>query len=204
MLVREAMTSPAVTVSGDDTVRRAASVLHRDRITAAPVLDAEGGLAGIVSEMDLLREGFTDDPRATLLPHEQPAAPPPARVADVMTRDVLTTTERADVARLAERMIRTRVKSVPVLRDGRVVGMLSRSDLLAALARPDATIRTEALSALTECTDHPHAWRITVTDGIAHISGPADDRTAQAVVSAVRAVPGVARVVLDRLAPDRG
>src|SRR5690606_28455359 len=96
MLVRDVMTSPAITVARDAPVRRAIRILHENDITAAPVVDAAGTLVGVVSEMDLLRGEFDPDPRASVLPVRPTAAPPPRQVADVMTRDVVTVTENTD------------------------------------------------------------------------------------------------------------
>ncbi|MFC9975689.1 HPP family protein [Spirillospora sp. NPDC127200] len=162
MLVREAMTSPVVTLAHTASVRQAIGVLHRNDITAVPVVDEKGELVGIVSEMDLLRGEFEADPRAFVLPPRATAAPPRS-VAEVMTAEVRTTRPAADVA---EFMIRTGVKSVPVLDGRRLVGMLSRRDLLGVLARDDARIRTDVLAAIADLLPGEAHWTVAVTDGV--------------------------------------
>ncbi|MEV5408750.1 CBS domain-containing protein [Thermopolyspora sp. NPDC052614] len=194
MLVREVMTSPAITVSPDDAVRRAIRILHENDITAAPVVDAAGALVGVVSEMDLLRGEFEPDPRATALPPRPVVSSPPRLVADVMTRDVVTVTETTDAAVLVELMVDKRIKSVPVLRGDRVVGVVSRRDLLGMLARPDEELRADVLALLEEHFPGGTAWRVTVADGVVELAGHAGpDRDGIAELLA-RTVPGVVRV----------
>lgn len=123
MLVREVMTSPAVTVGPEESLRGAVELLDRLRITALPVVDRDGRPVGVVSEADLLREALGPAAQDT--------------VADVMTGEVLTVSADADLVDAFAVMDRTAVKSLPVLLHGRVVGILSRRDLVAALARGD-------------------------------------------------------------------
>ncbi|MFB9628972.1 CBS domain-containing protein [Nonomuraea helvata] len=92
MLVREVMSSPAVTVRSTDPVRRAIRILYSHNIAAAPVLDGSDRLVGVVSELDLLRGEFEPDPRATVRPMP-PAHEPPCRVMEVMTPQVITVTD---------------------------------------------------------------------------------------------------------------
>jgi CBS domain-containing protein len=123
MLVREVMTSPAVTVAREESVRNAIALLDRFRITAMPVVDAEGRPAGVVSEVDLLRAALGQTPGDT--------------VGDVMTRRVLSVSADDEVTAAFRLMDGTAVKSLPVLLHGRVIGVLSRRDLVATLARGD-------------------------------------------------------------------
>ncbi|TMR88971.1 HPP family protein [Nonomuraea basaltis] len=76
MLVREVMSSPAITVRRTDPVRRAIRTLYGHDITAAPVVDDSDRLVGVVSELDLLRGEFEPDPRATVLPLATAGEPP--------------------------------------------------------------------------------------------------------------------------------
>lgn len=198
MLVRDVMTSPAITVARDAPVRRAIRILHENDITAAPVVDAAGTLVGVVSEMDLLRGEFDPDPRASVLPVRPTAAPPPRQVADVMTRDVVTVTENTDATMLIELMVSRRIKSLPVLRGDRVVGMVSRRDLLRMLARPDEELRAEVLALLAEEFPGDPDWQVTVRDGVAELRAPADgapDPGREEIAARLaRTVPGVTRV----------
>lgn len=193
MLVREAMTSPVVTIPRTATVRQAVRVLHEHEVTALPVVDETGRLAGIVSEMDLLQGVFERDPRAFARPVATTDAPAPRLVEEVMTRDVETARPNTDVASLAEMMMKTRIKSVPVLDGSAIVGIVSRRDLIAILARGDARIRDDVLAAIAEYgTDGP--WDVSVRDGVVELRGRADEPAQRIADVLARTVPGVTRV----------
>ncbi|MFD0888084.1 CBS domain-containing protein [Streptosporangium algeriense] len=194
MLVREVMTTDVVTVGPADPVRRAVRVLYGHDVTAAPVLDGDGRLVGVVSEMDLLRGEFERDPRSSariVLGHSAPA---PYTVSDVMTSEVTTVTETTDVTAAIDLMICRRVKSLPVTREERVVGMLSRRDLLALLARPDGDIRADVLAALRERYPMGPSWDVTVRDGIVELRGRHAAQVDDIADLLARTVPGVVRV----------
>jgi len=193
MLVREVMTAPAVTVPAGSTIREAVRLLYDRDVTAAPVLDRRGRMTGIVSEMDLLRGGFEPDPRASEGPAASSGSPPPATVEEVMTSDVRTARETDDVLGLVDLMIRTRVKSVPVVRDGVVVGIVSRRDLMRMLAHGDERIRGDVLAALEAVAAGTATTRVAVHDGIVELYGEDDPPGIADVIA--RTVPGVVRVV---------
>lgn len=198
MLVHEVMTTPVVTVPDSATVKQAIRILDEYRITAAPVLGPDGRMVGIVSELDLLRGEFEADPRAFARQIAAPQDPPPQRVSEVMTVEVVTTHETTDVAALAELMTSTRLKSVPVLRDGELVGTVSRSDLLRILAHSDARIREDVLAAISEQFPGTAVWDVIVRDGSVELHGCADALTTQVVDVIAKTVAGVSRVtVLD-------
>ncbi|SEF55829.1 CBS domain-containing protein [Thermomonospora echinospora] len=196
MLVREAMTSPVVTVPPSATVRQAIRVLYEHDITAAPVVDGTGAVIGIVSEMDLMRGEFQADPRAFVLPVAGPHEPPPRLVRDVMITDVRTAQPTSDVAELAQMMLRTAIKSVPVLDDGVLVGMISRRDLMAVLSRGDARIRDDVLASLAELLPKGHSWTAEVHDGVVRLNGPTDPGARHIAETLALTVPGVTRVLL--------
>lgn len=202
MLVREAMSSPVVTVPRTATVRQAVRVLYEHNVTAAPVVGEDGRMVGIVSEMDLLRGEFEADPRASLRPVAPPHDLPPRAVHEVMTAQVRTVRETSDVAELAEMMMRTGIKSVPVLRDEEIVGMVSRRDLMAVLAHSDGRIRDDVLAAIRECCPDAAGWAVTVRDGVVELHGDADENARRVADVVVRTVPGATRVVLT--APEGG
>lgn len=195
MLVREVMTAPVVSVPVDWTVKQAVRLLYESNITAAPVVDDEDRLVGIVSEMDLLRGEFEADPRAYLRPAAVPEALPPAKVTEVMTPNVRTVKENDDVLRLVELMITMGVKSVPVMRGAELVGIVSRRDLMGILAHGDQRIRDDVLTALRELSSETTATRVAVHDGVVELSGDADERSARIADVIARTVPGVVRVV---------
>ncbi|NEA26377.1 CBS domain-containing protein [Actinomadura bangladeshensis] len=195
MLVREAMTSPVVTVPPSATIRQAIRVLHEHAITALPVVDGAGRLVGIVSEMDLLRGVFERDPRAFARPVATTEAPAPHLVEEVMTRDVETARPTTDVATLADTMMRTRIKSVPVVADSGLAGIVSRRDLIAILARGDARIRDDVLAAIDEYAPDGRRWDVSVSDGAVELSGGGADEPARRIADILaRTVPGVTRV----------
>jgi len=199
MLIREVMSSPAVTVPHTATIRQAVRVLCEHGITASPVVDGDGRLVGIVSEMDLLKGAFEADPRAFARPATEPEIPTPHHVTQVMTEQVRTAGETGDVAELAEMMITTGIKSVPVVRGGKLVGMVSRSDLMGMLAHSDARVRDDVQAALKSVFPGGTGWDVAVVDGDVRLSGPAGPQAERIVEVIAKTVPGVSRVIiLDR------
>jgi CBS-domain-containing membrane protein len=194
MLVRDVMSSPVVTVLATDPVRRAVRVLHSHDITAAPVVDESGSLVGIVSEMDLLHGEFQPDPRATVRAVLGGNVPTPRRVDEVMTRDVVTVTPTTDAARLVDLLVAKRIKSLPVVAAGRLVGMVSRRDLLAMLARSDDDLRDDVLAALREQYPFGPSWDVAVRDGVAELRGHAKGHHDQIADLLARTVPGIVGV----------
>ncbi len=193
MLVREAMTSPAVTLRAVDDALVAARVLLQQRIASAPVVDAAGKLVGIASEADLLRGRSGPDPRAHLRPVEPgPVGSPGRSVGDVMSTPVVSVRGDEDVARAAELLLGHGLKMLPVVAGGRVVGVLARRDLLVSSARSDDDVRRDVVRLLD---DLGLADRVVVDvgDGVVTLAGESTNRTAAAAM-AVRTVPGVARV----------
>ncbi len=131
MLVRDIMSSPAVTIRPDDDLAEAARVLDRLSLTTLPVVDRDLRLRGILSEADVIGR-FSQTSR-------EPADG--ARVGDLMTARVLTVTADDDVAQVVELMRGTVLKSLPVLLHDRLVGMVSRRDVVRAIARGELDVR---------------------------------------------------------------
>ncbi|MCK2215919.1 CBS domain-containing protein [Actinomadura sp. ATCC 31491] len=194
MLVREVMSAPAITVRRTDPVRHAIRVLHGNNITAAPVVDDNDRLVGVVSELDLLRGEFEPDPRATERRLPSPAEPPPRRVQEVMTGEAVTVTETTDVTSAIELMVGRRIKSLPVLRGEAIVGMVSRRDLMAMLARSDDELRKAVEAALHEQYPFGPRWTVAVRNGVAELSGPRHEHADKIADVLARTVPGIVRV----------
>jgi CBS-domain-containing membrane protein len=195
MLVRDVMNSAVVTVRRSASTRQAARLLYDHRCCAAPVVDEAGRLVGVVCEMDLLRGEFERDPRAfarAAESHDEPPRP----VAEVMTTGVRTVRAAADVVELADLMMATGVMCIPVLQDDRLVGVVSRRDLLRVLTHSDARIRDDVLTAIRTCCPGGTGWAATVRDGVVRLRGTADGNAARIIDVIGRTVPGVARVVL--------
>jgi CBS domain-containing protein len=194
--VKEIMSSPVVTVPPDLPLKEVAKVLVTGGISAVPVVDG-GQLAGIVSEADLLPLELAPDPRAHLAPLPAVSATASRVASEAMTRDVVALPEEADVADAGRLMLERRIKSIPVPRGRRVVGIVARRDLLEVLARSDGEIARDLEALLAAELGSSRPWRVTVRGGVADLTGPAApvDRRLAAVLA--RGVPGVLEVRLD-------
>jgi CBS domain-containing protein len=194
MLVREVMSSPAITVSERTSVRAALRLLDDYCITALPVVDDDGGIVGVVSEADLVRETVLPDVRAHMLPVHVVQCAPARSVADVMTRTPVTVSGGADLVEAVELLTSTVVKSLPVVDGGKVVGVVSRRDVVHLLARHDDAIRREVDELVRMENDD---WLVDVADGVVRVTGPADEherRVAEVLAGSVTGVVAV-RVV---------
>lgn len=191
MLVREVMTSPAVTVRPRETVREAIRLLERYRITALPVVDEQGRPVGVVSEADLLHDAVLPDQRAHVRSVSPGEARPGVHVEDVMTRQVITIPADSDLADAAGLMEGTAIKSLPVVLHGRVVGVLSRRDIIGTLARQDEDIAREVGELFRSAG---HDWLVTVDDGVVNIEGTrnaGEERLARVLTGSVHGVSAI-------------
>lgn len=194
MWVREAMTSPVVTVTEDMSVRAALKLLDRHRVTSLPVVDDAGRVVGIVSEADLVRDAVLRDQRKRIIPQDVTDTPPPRRVGDVMTAHPVTVTGTDDLADAVELLTTTTVKSLPVLEEGHVVGVLSRRDVVHLLAREDERIEADVVELFrAEDVD----WLVDVDEGLVRISGPADEPERRLARALAGSVTGVVAVRVD-------
>jgi CBS domain-containing protein len=145
---RDVMTTEAHTVQVDTPLEEVAQLLAAHHISGVPVVENNGQVIGMLSEADLLDE----DKRAARIPRTALFGffPVPEDVlkeayrggkhltaGDVMTKKVATATEDTSVSKLADMMITRRINRVPILRDGKLVGIVSRADLVRALAARD-------------------------------------------------------------------
>jgi CBS domain-containing protein len=190
MRAADVMSRPPVTVEPSTPVKEAAAIMAERRVSGLPVVDAGGHLVGIVSEADLLRLEVGTEARTqiTQLPDHAPR-----RIHDVMTRDVVTVDEDTDLGVCVQRMLEAGVKRVPVLAEGRVVGVLSRHDLMAVLARPDEEIRADVVVALA-AEEGMRGLEVSVRDGVVALVGDADPVALRLAESIARGVPGALAV----------
>ena len=198
MLVADVMTSPAVSVRGGAPVEDAIHLLATAGISALPVVGPELRVVGIVSEADILRQPLPRDPRAHLRPSESTLRRD-RTVEDVMTVDAVCVTSHADCSEVAEALADTGCKSMPVVEEGRLVGMVSRSDILRSLAVPDGVI-TRAVLAAFAAAGHPE-WAAIVRSGHVTVDPPGAD-LAEAALATASTVPGVRSVQLGSAAED--
>lgn len=191
MLVSEAMTSPVVSVQPGATIKEAVQLLAENGITAMPVIDEHGELIGVLSEADVLLDGFMPDQRAHEKPVHVRSGPATLRVSEVMSRHVITVPVHADLAEAADLMLSTVAKSLPVVSENRVVGMLSRRDLIGVLARRDQEIEA-AVDDLVRSAGYD--WTAEVVDGVVVVEGPETEKDVDLAKVLVGTVPGVVGV----------
>ena len=128
----------------------------------------------------------------TTRPALQPIESPLVTVGQVMTAHPHTVWEDSDVAELAHTFATTSWKSVPVVRGDVLLGVVSRSDVIRAMARSDQDIAAEISHTLRETG--LQAWHVDVADGVVHITGTGSDRERGAAVSIAQSVKGVRHV----------
>jgi CBS domain-containing protein len=195
--VREVMSSPVITVPPDMGLKEVAALLVRHGISAVPVVD-DDELVGIVSEADLVPLELAPDPRAHLIPPADPPGRLPKVAAEVMTHAVIALPEDADTAEAGRLLLERRIKSIPVVKGRRVVGIVARRDLLEVLARRDQEIAGELEALLVAELGAPTPYRVTVRDGIVTLTGPTDPTSRRLASLLAREVPGVVEVRFDQ------
>ncbi|TCC24819.1 CBS domain-containing protein [Kribbella speibonae] len=191
MLIRDLMTTPVTTVTPVTLISAALQLMDDAKITALPVVDRRDALVGIVSEADLVEDENLIGDRVPATVLKIPGPTPPRRVADVMTHLVVSVGPHEDLEAAIDLMRATMVKSLPVVEHNRVVGIISRSDVIHLLAGRDRRVQTEVADLLhAESPD----WEVQVQDGIVTITGPADPHErhlAEVLTGTVRGVIGV-------------
>lgn len=130
MLARDIMSHPVVSVRPWTPIAECAAILVDRGFSAAPVLDDDDRLVGIVSEADLLRWPLPADTRRQPLRPADEHQRPPVQVAEVMTATVESLTPGADVADAARMMVAERIRCLPIVDGSQVVGVITRRDLL--------------------------------------------------------------------------
>lgn len=188
MRAREVMTTEVVAVGPGTSAKEAAAVLAEHGFAALPVVDGEGRVLGIVAEADVLRGRLPRDPRLHVRRDDEDGTPPPALVSGIMTPEVRTVEATADVADIARVFVDARLRSVPVTDRGRLVGIVSRRDLLRTLLRPDERLRADLEALVVEYTGEPGDWDVVVSDGFATITrtGGAPEGSAESEERALR------------------
>ena len=132
MRVKDVMTRPVITIGTRTPAHAAAALLVAHGFTAAPVVDADGHVVGVVSEADLVRGQIPPDGWDRV-------QPPDAAVAEIMTPIPVSMRSDDDLADVVATMLDNGVRSVPIVDDGVLVGILSRRDVLRCIARRELT-----------------------------------------------------------------
>lgn len=216
MQARDIMTPDVICVAPDASLADVVHTMLKHRISAVPVLD-DGALVGIISEGDLLRrvETGTEGPPSRWLELLHSGDVRAAdyvkthgrRAGEVMTRSVITVGEDASTAQIARILASHRFRRVPVMRGDRLVGIVSRANLLQALAthmtpapeqpgQDDRRIREALLAEVArQSWAAPGDVGVTVTSGVVHLWGTVEsDTKRQALVVTAENIPGVTRV----------
>jgi len=195
MFVHEVMTREPSTVTPETALKRATEMLATQGISSLPVLDEKGRLCGVVSEADLIRDAFAPDARGHAFLHEGPDQARARTVEEVMTPHAITVHESNDIADVAELMTSTGVKCLPVVDDDRrLVGVVSRSDLVKVRARRDDVIEREVDARLV-AMGHGD-WLVEVTEGDVEIDGPSTDIDRSIARVTASTIPGVTTVTV--------
>jgi CBS domain-containing protein len=217
MRAADVMTVDPVSVFPDASIVEAIRLMLQRKFSGLPVVDRTGALVGIVTEGDLLRRGeigtqrkrprwleFVVDPGRLANEYVHASG---RKVHDVMTCDVQTVTEDTPLNEIVLQMERYRIKRLPVVRDGKLVGIVTRANLLRALASSlgetklgaapdDASIRARIFAELQKQRWAPvNLLDITVREGVAELRGVLlDERLREAINVVVENTPGVKRI----------
>ena len=203
--VKDIMTTRVISVGKDATFRDMAAALREYRISAFPVVDADRKVIGVVSEADMLNKAALADEEGVIsgiLHRRDQAKARGVTAGDLMTTAVVAVRPEDTVEHAARLMYDRGVKRLPVTDEsGRLVGIISRADVLSVFDRTDAAISHEITSDVIrgEFLKDPSAIHVTVMDGIVTLTGrPETYEIGRDIVRQVRHVPGVV-AVRDRL-----
>ncbi|TNC19629.1 CBS domain-containing protein [Amycolatopsis alkalitolerans] len=189
MRAQDVMSRPVVTVTPGTSAKHAARLLSEHTFTALPVVDDDDRLIGIVTEADLIGERFQQDPRCA--PEERVRVAPGATVGDVMSTPAQAMSPATDLTELARELLDTRIRAMPIVEGSRVVGIVTRGDIVRMFAREDAEIATDVRRHLAVYGGSDR-WSVDVHDGVVHIVDEFDSETDRHVATVLaEAVPGV-------------
>ena len=216
MKAKDVMTSPVISVEPDESIWQAVRTMLQRHISGLPVIDKQGRLVGIVSEGDFLRRAETGTQRRRARWLEFLIGPGRLadeytrshgrKISDIMTPDPLTVTEETSLDEVVRTMEKRRIKRLPVVRGNEVVGILTRANLVHALAgvarelmpttASDEAIRTRLLTELANEAWAPVALiDVMVRNGVVELWGAiTEERQRAALVAAAENVPGVKAV----------
>ena len=205
--VKDVMSTLPVWVSETASFQEIAAKLRECRVSAFPVLDTHGTVTGVVSEADLLvKEAVLGEPGgvagllAGLLHRAARAKAGAVTAADLMTSPAVTISPDDTVEHAAKLMYDRKVKRLSVVdQGGRLVGIISRTDILAVFDRTDAEIREEIMKQVIADRSEPSYYSVIVKDGVVTLEGnPETAAIGRDLISRSRHVQGVV-AVLDRL-----
>jgi CBS domain-containing protein len=195
------MTNPVVSVGPDAPVKEAARLLATHGFAALPIVDADDRLLGVITEADLLRNRLLPDPRDLI--HDRPPEPArtaPPTVAGVMTTEVVTAAPQTHAAEVGRLMVERHLRSLPVVDGDRLVGIVSRVDVLRTIARDDDAIARDVRGHLSAAGRR--RWDVAVTDGVVTLESEGADETDRHIATVVAGcAPGVVDVRIGDASP---
>lgn len=168
MYARDILSRPVVTVHAETPLPQAVSMLTERGFAAIPIVDDAGHVIGILSESDALSATHSD-----------------ATVEATMTTPAEVIEPGTDIATVAARMLTRRLRSMPVVEAGVLVGIVARRDLLRALMRDDAAIEAKIRALLDDYAGSRRQWTIRVDDGRAVVTGGFADAAEEQTVTAL-------------------
>ena len=125
MIARDIMTRKVATIHPEASAQEVARLLDQKRISGAPVVDTDGKMVGIITEADIISKVNRDG----------------LRVADIMSHEIIVVSEDTPVNEIALLLTERRIKRVPVVREGKLVGIVSRADIVHAVAQGHLILR---------------------------------------------------------------
>jgi CBS domain-containing protein len=201
MKIRSVMSTRVVSVTPETTLKDAATRLLRYGISGMPVVDAEGLLVGVLSEADILAKESGATPRDGMLGWLTGDTPRPlleARtVAEAMTAPPLSIGPERTVREAAARMLADDVNRLPVVENDKLIGIVTRADLVRAFARSDSEIEREIGTEVVKqiLWIDPTELDVGVEDGVVTLSGTVESESEiELLREFVRRVPGVVSV----------
>ncbi len=190
MQVVDVMTTDVITVTADTTIKDAARLMFRNRVSGLPVCDEGSCLVGIITEADFLRLEVARQEAEILEPVET--------VGEVMNSGVITVPPDTNIADAARVMVINDVNRLPVVdADSRILGIVSRLDVVAVFTRPDDVIEDEIREDVIRRVlfVDPDSLNVAVSNGVVRFEGEIGTRTeARLLEELVRRLDGVVRV----------
>jgi CBS domain-containing protein len=195
--VGDVMSREVVTIVAETPFKRIEQLMHEHNISAIPVVDASGGVVGVVSEADLLLRteaevselgGWSHDARGRRTKaHAQTAA-------GLMSAPAVSVTADTPLAAAARLMRKRSIKRLPVVEHGKLVGIVSRADVLTSYLRADADIHSDVVEGVVRGTMwlDPSMFEVEVEDGAVRIHGAVDRRSdVEILINLILGVEGV-------------
>jgi CBS domain-containing protein len=220
MKAADVMVPTVVTVGPDASVQDVARVLLSNRISALPVVDPDGAIIGMISEGDLINRTDTETAHRkswwlTALSSNDALASEyitthSRRVSDIMTRDVITARPETPISEIAALLEKHGIKRVPIVQDNKLIGIVSRANLIQGLASlkakvpqshsDDAAIRDDIMRKLRdERWSRPGLLTVTVHDGTVDLWGTVESETEKKAVGVLVEVTSGVRAINDNL-----